>query len=241
MADANVINRAPTMADRLRELGGGGLPEPALEAFHQRELTIRALQADRKISDAYRNEQLAALDDETDRALREARDRDVEAALKELASREGAILAEIRGTTKNIDRSLETSDAQRERHARGTRGALALLSDQLTAQALADPDELRDLVDEAIEGGHAERVRHLGPIALAQLANLTRQKAPGAEQAYRAVFGALSTWRRQNPSPMTRLRDVRAERDHVTASIDRKYQQTRDHFRFGAAAHGIRM
>ena len=136
MSDTNTIDTRPTQADRIRELGGGGLPAAALDIFHEHERKMRQLQSDTRISDSFRSEEIAKLQTETDTALYAARDREVAEAVKAIDQREGAILAEIKGTnTRNRGASIESTDEQRERHFRASRDATVLLADLIHAIA----------------------------------------------------------------------------------------------------------
>ncbi len=228
-----------TLAADIINRGGGGLPTSALEAFHEREVKRRALTTDRKISDEHRHELLTALDVDTDARLHTARDQEVAAALKAHDAREGAILAQIKGTT-TMKPEFETEAERAERHFRHTTDITALLADLIVFQAATDPAELVDAFDEAIAAGRPDRVQKIAPVIISQLAALKARKVEGADAAHSAAASEYMTFRRNHPSLASQLRAVRKERRFIEKAIEDKYQRAREVFTFGSAAHGVR-
>ena len=224
-----------------RRARGRGLTGACTQIFREHELRERALTDDSRISDSFRREQIQAIEDETDRALRAARDRDVAAAMKDHDAHEGAILAQIKGTATKNELSIETGDERAERHARASLAATTLLTDILVTQSLSDPSALADVLEEALESGRADRIERLAPIVIGRLSELQRHKQPGADGALVAVSAAWASYRKNHPTLISQLREVRAAKREVERPIDRKYQRARDHFALGAAKHGIRM
>ena len=244
-----------TKASKILEQGGALLPPKALEAFHQREMKQIGLNADAKISAQYRLEQLAAVDDATERALQTARDQDVVADRKPIESAIGQILAEIKGNVASSTH-METQSVQAERLALATRAAIELNTDVLAASASTDPDHLRDLLEEAIEQSSPDiatqstqaerlvrtnRVRRLAPVIIARLAELSSQKVVNANDYWALAITAYGSWRKATPSAAARLRDARERLAQVESEVDRKYVRARQAFRFGVHANGIQM
>jgi hypothetical protein len=163
----------------------------------------------------------------------------VAAKVKTYAEREAKILGEIKGTLRTP--GYETPDERGERQHKASMQMTSTLADVLVAQSATDPDDLLDLFDESIERGQPERARKVLPLVVATLDRLRRQKVPGAAEAHQVATATYIGWKRSNPSLAAQLRKVRAERQGLEQPIDRTYSAARQHFRFGAAKHGIRL
>lgn len=230
-----------TMADRIEQLGGGGLPAPALHVFREHETRERALNDDRRISDGYRREELRALDDRTDTALREAQAKETAAALKDYEKRESAILGQIKGTSAVPNLSTETTSERDERRFRAASETQQLLADLIVVQASTDPADLADVFEEALEAGHEGRIRKLGAAVVAQLEALKRRKVAGASEAHAVAWSRYFAFKQKHPSLAAQLRAHRATKAGIEQGIARGYDRARSHFKLGIARHGIRM
>ena len=202
MTTANDTVAIPeTQADRIRERGGANQSPTALEILHQRELKQHALKTDTKISEEFRREQLAALDDETDKALWADRDATVAARKKPEEQKRGSARAEIMGTTdsKNLT---ETASESADRHHKAMRAALELQNDLTLATSADDPDVLADLLDETLLATNKiDRARKLAPVIVARLKALSAAKTIGANDAWARAMTQFRARRRPVRQP----------------------------------------
>ena len=243
-------NHAPettqTQADRIRALGGGGLPAAALEIFHDRELKHRQVKDDRRFREDHKHEQIAAIDAEVEQKLFDANERDVAAAMKPLQNERAKLLAEIKGTTQSSQEFL-TSDERHERSARANREAVTLNSDIVVASSTDDPSELIDTLETAILSENQARIRRLGPVVVARLGALLQQhggsvNAPAdLTHAYTQARATFDGWKQKNPTPIARIRQIDNDLPAVRKPIDKAYVRAKETFKLGAFAQGLRL
>jgi hypothetical protein len=241
-----------TQADRIRAGGGAGMRPTALEIMHQHELKQHTLRTDPKISDEYRREQLAALDEATDKALWAERDAASAAMRKPLEQKLGQHLGEILGTTDSRNPA-ETATDVAERHGRAMLAAVELQNDFTFVNSIGDVDALKDFMEELIiptthpsvassqRQEKVARARKLAPVIVARLASLSQSDVSGANDAWAHASIAYDKFKKQHPSRRANMRDVEEQIAQVEPQMHREDEKLRETFRFGRHAQGMRL
>jgi hypothetical protein len=188
-----------------------GIAKKPFTAEYQHELTVEAtkavLQDLEAAAEADRREAVRDLEQPIARARAELRGLPTTTPMQTTDDRLHALLAETRALrtearTRDLERDITASD---------------------------DPEAIAALFDEAVEAEDVDRIRRIGPAALARLRQLERaamraQPAavePPAVQAVRArVETTWTDWQRAHPTPYARLRALEAERAVRLAAID---------------------
>jgi hypothetical protein len=242
-----------TLAGRIEAAGGGGLPQAAIDIAHEAESRRTAIHADTRISDAYRKEQLAAVDAEELQAMYDAQSREDAEAAQTFERRKAELQAQIKAQyTQSVRRdAVETASEQAERHHNSLRELTALAVEIETAKAVTDPDDLADTLDELLTAGRHDRVRRMGPVILARLRALSAESAEAppalaalsaaAPAALARATSAYSRWKQANPTLSAQLRRLEEERQAASQNRARAYRQAHEAFKIGMAKHGMRI
>ena len=192
-----------TVAGRIAAAGGAGLHQQVLQLGHDFEKRRQAIRTDRKLNDAYRAEQLAALDGEEEEAFYDAQSRETAEAAQAFERRKAEIVGKMKAEHAPASRArdqIETSADQLERHFRSTRDLVALQVEIEVAKSITAPDDLEDTLAELMTAGRDDRVRRLGPVILARLQDLSAKKGGrlwrhSPERPPRSVDGSRRTRR----------------------------------------------
>jgi hypothetical protein len=128
---------------------------------------------------------------------------------------------------------------QRERIGRRQIDALTFNADLMVGSTSADPEGLRDLLEEAIMRGQPDSARRIGAVVLGRLRALIDGKVAGAEEAFVVALGQFATFQKQHPSRLARLRAIDAEIAGFETPIRKRYEQARSHFKLGRHAQAV--
>lgn len=200
----------------------GGVPIPATQARLGRYAeTLAGITAQPFKADYKR----ALVEDATDalrRDLEAAAEADRRDALRELEQQIGRTKAELRGLPTTAP--LQTTDDRLQALLAETRALRAEARTRDLERDISiseDPEAIAALFDEALEADDADRLRRIGPAALARLRQLERAAMrarpdavePPPVQAVRArVETTWTDWQRAHPTPYARLKALEAER-----------------------------
>jgi hypothetical protein len=233
-----------TVAGRIAAAGGAGLHQQILQLGHDFEKRRQAVRTDRKLNDAYRAEQLAALDAQEEEAFCDAESRETAEAAQAFERRKAEIVGKMRAEHAPASRArdqIETGADQLERHFRSTRDLMALQIEIEVAKSITAPEDLEDSLAELMASGRDDRVRRLGPVILARLQELSAKKGSEALAAFSRATARFGRWKQAHPSLSAQLRELEREEQIAKQNRDRAYATARETFKIGPARYGLRI